>query len=140
MICEEVTYIIKVDLNEINNYITSLENEGEANEEGCETGFDPSFEINESIMTGFFIDEVFVYLNNKNKINYAIEEKIFNISTLEGNFYLLGYYQPVNKIYLMDKAFRLISYTLPLSFVNYQMSILKKDYETAEKVQFISLK
>lgn len=57
---------------------------------------------------------------------------------MEGNYYLLGYYQPVNKIYLMDKAFRLISYTLPLSFVNYQMAILKKDYERADKVNILN--
>lgn len=139
LISEEVAYILKVNTQELTNYISAIENDennnNNNNEEGCETGFEPIFEINETILTGFFLDDVFVYLNNKNKINYAIEDKIFNISTLDSNFFLLGYYQPVNKIYLMDKTFRLISYTLPISFVNYQIAILKKDFERAAKVK-----
>lgn len=80
------------------------------------------------------MDEVFVYVNSKNKLNYAIEDKVFSITTLNNNYLLLGYLAGTNRIYLMDKSYNLISYSFPASFVNYQMAILKHDFQTAEKV------
>ena len=73
-------------------------------------------------------------MNNKNKLNYAIEDKIFSITTLNGNYLLLGYLSSLNRIYLMDKSHNVISYSFPLSFINYQMKILKGDIEGAKKV------
>lgn len=117
----------------IRDYVEN--NDGGANdEEGCEEGFLPDFEVSDRILTGFFLDEVFVFLNNKNKINYVIDDKVFSITTLNSNYYLLGYMQSINKIMLMNKQFQLISYTFPLSFVNYQMAILKGNFDQAEKV------
>lgn len=94
-----------------------------------------SFEINDKISNAIFIDEVFIFLNNKNKINYAIEDKIFSITTLNNNYSLLGYLSSINRILLMNKSFQLISYNFPLSFINYQVAILKRDFQSAEKVE-----
>lgn len=125
-------------MDKINAFIETNE-ESNSDEDGCDEGFEASSEINENVVSGFFLDEVFVYMNNKNKINYAIEDKTFNITTLDSNYFLLGYLQSFNKIYLMNKNFSLISYTFPLSFVNYQMAILKKQFEQAGKVIFVEL-
>ena len=73
-------------------------------------------------------------MNTKNKINYAIEDKIFPITTLNNNYSLLGYLPSINKILLINKSFQLVSYNFPQSFINYQVAILKKDFETASKV------
>ena len=81
------------------------------------------------------MDEVFVFVNNKNKLNYAIEEKIFSITTLNNNYLLLGYLASTPRVYLMDKSYNLVSYAFPASFVNYQMAILKKDFQSADKVK-----
>jgi uncharacterized protein YsxB (DUF464 family) len=133
LVCDDVTYILRSFINNINEYLEHHE-ENDPEEEGCENAFEAFFEINDNILSGFFIDDIFVYLNNKNKINYGIEEKIFNITTLDSNYYLLGYLQNVNKIYFMNKNFKLISYTFPLSFVNYQMAILRQQFDQARKV------
>lgn len=106
-------------------------------DDGCEEGFEVLCEINDIATGGFFIDEIFVYVNNKNKLNYAIGDKIFSITTLNGNFMLLGYLSSLNRIYLMDKSNNVISYSFPLSFVNYQLKILKKDFSGAKKVYII---
>ena len=91
-------------------------------------------EVNDSATGGFFIDEVFIFVNSKGKLNYAIEDKIFPITTLNGNFMILGYLNSTNRIYLMDKSYNVISFSFPISFVNYQMRIIKGDFEGAKKV------
>ena len=63
-----------------------------------------------------------------------MNEKIFSITTLSNKFYLLGYLQSKERIYLINKNFELISYALPLSFINYQIAIQEKDFEKAEKI------
>jgi len=133
LVCDDITYILKCNNQIIGKYIE--ENEGKtAADEGCAEGFEAYCEINDKVIGGFFLDEVFVYVNNKNKLNYAIEDKIFSITTLNNNYLLLGYLASSNKIYLMDKSYNLISYSFPASFVNYQMAILKKEFQKAEKV------
>jgi coatomer subunit beta' len=76
-------------------------------------------------------------VNNKSKLNYAIEDKVFSITTLNSNYLLLGYLASTNRIYLMDKSYNLISYSFPASFVNYQMAILKKNFQSADKVIYL---
>ena len=70
----------------------------------------------------------------KNKVNYAINEKIFPITTLSSNYYLLGYLQATHRIYLMNKSNQLISYKFPYSFIQYQIAILERDLEKASKI------
>jgi coatomer subunit beta' len=135
LICEDITYILNAYIEKIEKYIEDVTEGGvDVDEEGCQDAFEPRFEINDKIVNGLFIDDVFIYINTKNKINYAIDDKIFSITTLNSNYSLLGYLPSTNKIYLMNKSFNLISYTFPLSFVSYQMAILKGNYEQAEKV------
>lgn len=137
LICDDVTYILNVYPDKIEKYVEDVESSNsnkESDEVGCEEGFEPNYEISDKIVSGLFVDEVFLFLNNKNKINYAIEDKIFPVTTLNSNYFLLGYLASSNKIYLMNKNFNLISYTFPLSFVNYQMAIMKKKFEQADKL------
>lgn len=131
IICEEVTYILRVNPNKIDEY---LENTEEPNEEGCEEAFELLMELTEVIVSGIWFEEVFVYVNDKNKVNYVIDTNIFSITTLSGNYTLLGYHQGSNSLYFMNKTFQLIFYTFPIAFVHYQDKIMKKQYDEAEKV------
>ena len=140
LICDDVTYILKVFPEKIHQYIEDNENNGNIDEEGCVDGFDIIYEINDKIVNAIFIDEILIFLNTKNKINYAIEDKVFSITTLNNNYSLLGYLPSINKILLMNKSFQLISYNFPQSFINYQVAILKKDFETASKVIYINIR
>jgi len=134
LVCDDITYILKCNNQIIEKYIE--ENEGKtAIEEGCVDGFEAYCEINDKVIHGIFLDEVFIYVNNKNKLNYAIEDKIFSITTLNSNYLLLGYLASTNRLYLMDKSYNLISYSFPASFINYQMAVLKKDFLNADKVK-----
>ena len=135
LICDDVTYILKSFPEKIEHYVENNDNESnDIEDEGCEEAFEAFFEINDHVVNGLFVDEVFIFINNKNKINYAIEDRIFSITTLNSNYALQGYLPASNKLYLMNKNFSLVSYTFPLSFVTYQMAILKKDFILADKI------
>jgi len=140
LICEEVTYVLQCNEKDIEDYIEKVVNSNEEAEEdfedGCESAFEVYLEIKENIVSGLWYENVFIYLNNKNKLNYTIKDQIFSITTLNGNYYLLGFYTNSNRLYFMSKTFQLISYYFPISFINYQSNILKEDYDTAEKVSF----
>lgn len=90
LICEDMTYILNVNTEAIDSYIEEAI-EGNANakaaDEGCEDSFEPNYEINEKVVNGFFIDDVFVFQNAKHKINYSINDRIFSITTLSSKFY-----------------------------------------------------
>ena len=42
---------------------------------------DKRYSINDKIINGFFVDDVFIYQTSKNKINYALNDKIFPITS-----------------------------------------------------------
>ena len=134
LICEDVLYILEVYYDKIEEYIEKI-SDGEKGElDGCQEAFGDSFDIDGKILNGFFIDDIFVFENSKNKINYSINVKVFNITTLSNRYFLLGYLESTNKLYLMNKNFQLISYNFPYNFIKYQMAILEKNYEHAEKL------
>ena len=134
LICEDVLYILEVNYDKIEEYIEKIADGEKGDVDGCEEAFGDSFDIDGKILNGFFIDDVFVFENSKNKISYSINDKVFNITTLSNRFFLLGYLESTNKLYLMNKNFQLISYSFPYNFIKYQMAILEKDYDKAEKL------
>ena len=137
LICADSTFILTVKYDVIEEYIENTVdggNKNNNNESGCEEGFDVDYDINDMIMSGLFIGDVFVYQNIKKKINYAINGKTFSISTLSNNFYMLGYLPSTNKLYFLNKQFQLTSYDFPEAFAYYQMAILEKNNDKANKL------
>ena len=48
--------------------------------------------------------------------------------------YVLGYIPKDNRVYLGDKELGVISYSLRLAVLEYQTAIMRKDFDTADKV------
>lgn len=48
--------------------------------------------------------------------------------------YLLGYIPADNRLYLGDKELNVVSYSLLLSVLEYQTAVMRRDFETADKV------
>jgi coatomer subunit beta' len=48
--------------------------------------------------------------------------------------YLLGYLPAENRVYLGDKELSIVSFSLLLSVLEYQTAVMRKDFETADKV------
>ena len=91
-------------------------------------------EINESVKTGVWVGDCFIYTNSLNRLNYYVGGEICTISHLDRQMYLLGYIPNDNRLYLGDKELNIVSFSLLLSVLEYQTAVMRKDFETADKV------
>lgn len=48
--------------------------------------------------------------------------------------YLLGYIAKDSRLYLVDKDLNVVSYQLLVSVLEYQTAVMRKDFETANKL------
>lgn len=103
-------------------------------EDGVEDAFTVLNEINEVAKTGCWVGDCFIYTNSLNRLNYYVGGEICTISHLDRQMYLLGYIPNDNRLYLGDKELNIVSFSLLLSVLEYQTAVMRKDFETADKV------
>ena len=49
--------------------------------------------------------------------------------------YILGYIPGDNRLYVSDKELHVISFQLLLSVLEYQTAVMRRDFDTADKVR-----
>lgn len=103
-------------------------------EDGIEEAFEVVGEIEESVRTGLWVGDCFIYTNSVNRLNYYVGGEIVTIAHLDRVMYLLGYIPKDNRLYLGDKELNVVSYSLLLSVLEYQTVVMRRDFETADKV------
>ncbi|XP_070562088.1 coatomer subunit beta'-like isoform X2 [Ptychodera flava] len=103
-------------------------------EDGIEDAFDVVGEIQECVKTGLWVGDCFIYTNSVNRLNYYVGGEIVTISHLDRVMSLLGYIPRDNRLYLGDKELNVVSYELLLSVLEYQTAVMRRDFETADKV------
>lgn len=91
-------------------------------------------EMNEVVKTGLWVGDCFIYTNSVNRVNYFVGGEVVTISHLDRPMYLLGYVPKDNRLYLCDKELSVVSYSLLLSVLEYQTAVMRKDFDTANKV------
>lgn len=52
--------------------------------------------------------------------------------------YVLGYIAKDNRLYLGDKELNIVSFLLQQSVLEYQTAIMRKDFDTADQVQYLN--
>ncbi|KAJ1964375.1 Coatomer subunit beta' [Dipsacomyces acuminosporus] len=103
-------------------------------EEGVEDAVEFVTEIQESVKTGCWIGDCFIYTNSANRLNYLVGGQVFTISHFDTSMFMLGYVARDNRVYLADKDVNVVSYVLPLPVIEYQTAILRGDLEAAQEV------
>ncbi|RUS24376.1 coatomer WD associated region-domain-containing protein [Jimgerdemannia flammicorona] len=129
--CEESFYILRYNRQA---YVQFLESGAEVTEEGVEEALEFVTEVQESIKTGTWVGDCFIYTNTANRLNYLVGGQTHTISHFDTNMYLLGYIPRDNRIYLADKDVNVYSYALSLTVIEYQTAILRGDLESAERL------
>lgn len=129
--CEESFYILRYDTEAL---ARARDNAELMTEDGIEDAFTVLNEVSESVRTGLWIGDCFIYTNSLNRLNYYVGGEICTISHLDRQMYLLGYIPNDNRIYLSDKELSIVSFSLLLSVLEYQTAVMRKDFETADKV------
>ncbi|XP_014607016.1 PREDICTED: coatomer subunit beta' isoform X1 [Polistes canadensis] len=104
------------------------------NAEDIEDAFEMVAEMTEVVKTGLWVGDCFIYTNSVNRINYFVGGEVVTVFHLDRPMYLLGYVPRDNRLYLCDKELSVVSYSLLLSVLEYQTAVMRKDFETADRV------
>ncbi|KAF3921699.1 Xenin [Orbilia brochopaga] len=128
--CDESYYVLRFSREQ---YATALAN-GEVEDDGVESAFEVVTDINETIRTGEWVGDCFIYTNSTNRLNYLVGDQTYTIAHFDTSMYLLGYIPRDSRIYLADKDVKVVSYSLSLNVVEYQTVVLRGDMETAAQL------
>lgn len=128
--CEDDFYVLRYSRE---NYINGLNN-GEADEDGVEAAIEHVATINESVRTGEWVGDCFIYTSSTNRLNYLVGDQTYTISHFDQPMYLLGYLPRDGRIYLADKDVNTVSFGLSLSMVEYQTVVLRGDMDMAAEL------
>ncbi|EZA57396.1 coatomer subunit beta' [Ooceraea biroi] len=104
------------------------------NAEDIENAFEMIAEMSEVVKTGLWVGDCFIYTNSVNRVNYFVGGEVVTVSHLDRPMYLLGYVPRDNRLYLCDKELSVVSYSLLLSVLEYQTAVMRKDFDTANRV------
>jgi len=128
--CEETFYVLRFSRE---NYVEALQ-AGQVDEDGVEAAFEVVTDINESVRTGQWVGDCFIYTNSTNRLNYLVGDQTYTVSHFDQPMYLLGYLPRDGKAYVADKDVNVVSYPLSLSVVEYQTLVLRGDMDTAAEL------
>ncbi|PIA65170.1 hypothetical protein AQUCO_00100570v1 [Aquilegia coerulea] len=103
-------------------------------EEGVEDSFELLHEINERVRTGVWVGDCFIYNNSSWRLNYCVGGEVTTMFHLDRPMYLLGYLANQSRVYLIDKGFNVIGYTLLLSLIEYKTLVMRGDLERASEI------
>lgn len=116
------------------NVAKAQENPESITEDGIEDAFDVCGEIEDSVKTGIWVGDCFIYTNAVNRLNYYVGGEIVTLAHLDRTMYLLGYIPKDNRLYLSDKDMNVVGYSLLLSVLEYQTAVMRQDFDTAKQV------
>lgn len=75
--CDDSFYVLRYNQSA---YIQFLENGGNTGEEGVEEAFEFITEVSESVKTGSWAGDCFIYTNGSNRLNYLVGSQVYTIS------------------------------------------------------------
>lgn len=121
-------YILKYNQDVVASYLESGKPE---DEQGVEDAFELLHETNERVRTGIWVGDCFIYNNSSWRLNYCVGGEVTTMFHLDRPMYLLGYLASQSRVYLIDKEFNVIGYTLLLSLIEYKTLVMRGDLERA---------
>ncbi|PVZ98736.1 hypothetical protein BB558_005245 [Smittium angustum] len=127
VITEDSFYVLRYSSSAFHNAET-------VTSEGVEDSIMFMSEIQEKVVSGCWVGNCFIYTNAANRLNYLVGEQTFTIAHFNASMKLLGYAAKDNRVYLVDKDLSIISYSLPLSVIEYQTAILQGELEAAAEM------
>ncbi|KAJ6808352.1 coatomer subunit beta'-1-like isoform X2 [Iris pallida] len=124
-------YILKYNEDIVSSY---LDSGNPVDEQGVEDAFEMLHEINERVRTGIWVGDCFIYNNSSSRLNYCVGGEVTTMFHLDRPMYLLGYLAGQSRVYLIDKEFNVIGYTLLLSLIEYKTLVMRGDLDRANEV------
>ncbi|SMN19022.1 similar to Saccharomyces cerevisiae YGL137W SEC27 Essential beta'-coat protein of the COPI coatomer, involved in ER-to-Golgi and Golgi-to-ER transport [Maudiozyma saulgeensis] len=89
------------------------------------------YEVNESITSGKWVGDVFIFTTLSNRLNYFVGGKTYNLAHYTKDIYLLGYIARDNKVYLADRQVHVYAEEIALEVLEFQTLTLRGELEDA---------
>ncbi|MBA0549942.1 hypothetical protein Golob_020935, partial [Gossypium lobatum] len=124
-------YILKYNRDVVQSYLNSGR---QVDEQGVEDAFELLHETNERVRTGIWVGDCFIYSNTSWRLNYCVGGEVTTMFHLDRPMYLLGYLASQSRVYLIDKEFNVMGYTLLLSLIEYKTLVMQGDLERANEI------
>lgn len=105
-----------------------------SDEQGVEDAFELLHEINERVRTGIWVGDCFIYNNSSWRLNYCVGGEVTTMFHLDRPMYLLGYLASQSRVYLIDKEFNVMGYTLLLNLIEYKTLVMRGDFQRASEI------
>ncbi|KAJ6787010.1 hypothetical protein PWT90_08401 [Aphanocladium album] len=128
--CEDSFYVLRFSRE---NYVEAVQ-AGQVDDDGVEAAFEVITDISETVRTGEWVGDCFIYTNSTNRLNYLVGDQTYTVSHFDKAMYVLGYIQRDSRIYLADKDVNVTSFALSLPVLEYQTLVLREDMETAAEL------
>ncbi|KAH6971555.1 coatomer WD associated region-domain-containing protein [Ilyonectria sp. MPI-CAGE-AT-0026] len=128
--CDDTFYVLRFSRE---SYVEAVQ-AGQVEEDGVEAAFEVITDISESVRTGEWVGDCFIYTNSTNRLNYLVGDQTYTVSHSDKPMYILGYIQRDSRIYLADKDVGVTSFALSLPVLEYQTLVLREDMETAAEL------
>lgn len=128
--CEDTCYVLRFSRDA---FVEAVQN-GDVDEDGVEAAFEVITDISESVRTGEWIGDCFIYTNSTNRLNYLVGDQTYTVSHFDQPMYILGYIQRDSRIYLADKDVGVTSFALSLPVLEYQTLVLRDEMEAASQL------
>ncbi|KXZ50636.1 hypothetical protein GPECTOR_15g320 [Gonium pectorale] len=121
-------YILKYNREVVEEHFASG---AAAGDDGVDDAFDLQAEISERVRTCVWVGECFVYNNTAWRLNYCVGGEVTTVVHLDRPMYLLGYLAAQNRVFLIDKEFNVVSFTLLLSLIEFKARITADELDSA---------
>ncbi len=135
--CQDTAYVLTYDAAKVASALAT----GKVSEqEGVEGSFELLYELNETITSGKWVGDCFLYCNNSGKLNYSVGGQVQNLQHLETGpsgatkHSILGYLTKEDRVYLIDKSLNVTSYKVMLAVLQYQTAVMRGDFDTANEL------
>lgn len=128
---EETFYVLKFDRD---LFLESIQNGSYNDDDGAEDAFEVIYDVSETVRTGRWVGDCFLYTTASNKLNYLVGGETYTINHFDKQMYLLGYIPRDNAVYLADKDVNVTSYHFSLKVLEYQTLVLRGDVELASEL------
>ncbi|KAK0248223.1 hypothetical protein B0A54_08377 [Friedmanniomyces endolithicus] len=128
--CEDTYYVLRYSREQ---YLAAVQ-AGTEEDDGVEEAFEVVCDINESVRTGQWVGDCFVYTNSTNRLNYLVGDQTYTVSHFDQPYYVLGYLTRDGRVYVCDKDVQVSSFALSLSVIEYQTLVLRGDLDAANEM------
>ncbi|KAL4274077.1 hypothetical protein GQ457_13G013480 [Hibiscus cannabinus] len=131
--CDTSFYILKYN-DAVQSYLDSGR---PVDEQGVKDAFELLHETNERIRTDLWVGDCFIYNNSSWRLNYCVGGEVTTMFHLDRPMYLLGYLPSQSWVYVIDKLFNVMGYTLLLNLIEYMTLVMRGDTIIAIVAHFL---